>query len=171
MPKPSDDIQTEIYPSASVQKIFSILSDAGCVKILDMVYEHRQPKIRDLGTRKHYYDRIAKLTKAHLITKKKRNGKQQLQQQQQKQQQKTPANKFGYELTDLGVSVYGILRILRRAQDLRMNLEAIDALDESMPHEELNKLIEKLIPDESIRKILLKDRLRLIRLNIHHTPF
>jgi hypothetical protein len=166
MPKPSDDIQTEIYPSASVQKIFSILSDAGCVKILDMVYEHRQPKIRDLGTRKRYYERIAKLTRTHLITKKKRNGKQQLQQQQQQQQQKkTPANKFGYELTDLGVSVYGILRILRRAKDLHMNLEAIDALEESIPHEELNKLIEKLIPDESIRKILLKNRLHLTRLN------
>ena len=47
--------------------------------------------------------------------------------------------------------------ILRRAEDLHLNLEAIDALDESMPHEELNKLIEKLIPDEFIRKILLKD--------------
>ena len=72
-------------------------------------------------------------------------------------------------LTDLGVSVYGILMILRRAEDLHLNLEAIDALDESMPHEELNKLIEKLIPDEFIRKILLKDRLRLItKLNSTH---
>jgi Fe2+ or Zn2+ uptake regulation protein len=165
MPKPSEDIQAESFPKASVQRIFSILSDAGCVKILDMIYEHRQPKIRNLGTRKRYYERIAKLTRAHLITKKKRNGKHQQQQQQQQQQQKTPANKFGYELTDLGVSVYGILRILRRAKDLHMNLEAIDALEESIPHEELNKLIEKLIPDESIRKILLKNRLHLTRLN------
>ena len=68
----------------------------------------------------------------------------------------------------MGLTVYGIVMILRRAEDLRMNLEAIDALDENMPHEELNKLIETLIPDEVIRKILLKDPLRLItRLNIH----
>jgi hypothetical protein len=154
MPKTSNDMQAESFPKASVQRILSILSDVGCVKILDMVYEQRQPKISD----------ITKLTKAQLITKEKKNGKQ--HQQQQQKQQKTTANEYGYELTDLGLSVYGILMILRRAEDLRMNLEAIDALDESMPHEELNKLIEKLIPDESIRKILLKDRLRLImRLN------
>jgi hypothetical protein len=36
-------------------------------------------------------------------------------------------------------------------------------LDESMPHEEINRLIEALIPDESIRKFLLKDRVRHIR--------
>lgn len=157
-------MQAESFPKASVQRILSILSDVGCVKILDMVYEQRQPKISDIGTRKRYYERITKLTKAQLITKEKKNGKQ--HQQQQQKQQKTTANEYGYELTDLGLSVYGILMILRRAEDLRMNLEAIDALDESMPHEELNKLIEKLIPDESIRKILLKDRLRLImRLN------
>jgi hypothetical protein len=169
MSKTSDDIQAESFPKASVQRIFSILSDVGCIKILDMVYEQRQPKKSDIGSRKRYYERITKLTKAQLITREKKNGNQ--QQQQQQKQQRTTANEYGYELTDLGVSVYGILRILRRAQDLRMNLEAIDALDESMPHEELNKLIEKLIPDESIRKILLKDRLRLIRPNIHHRPF
>lgn len=166
MPKTSDDIQAESSPNASVQRILSILSDVGCVKILDIIYDHRQPKTRDLGTRKRYYESITKLTKAQLITKEKKNGKQQ---QQQQQKQKTTANEYGYKLTDLGVSVYGILMILRRAEDLHLNLEAIDALDESMPHEELNKLIEKLIPDEFIRKILLKDRLRLItKLNSTH---
>lgn len=164
MSKTSDDIQAESSPNASVQRILSILSDVGCVKILDIIYDHRQPKTRDLGTRKRYYERITKLTKAQLITKEKKNGKQ-----QQQQKQKTTANEYGYKLTDLGVSVYGILMILRRAEDLHMNLEAIDALDESMPDEELNKLIEKLIPDEFIRKILLKDRLRLItKLNSTH---
>ena len=158
MPKASDDVQAASAPDASIQRIYAILPDAGCVKILEMIYEHRQPKISDLGTRKRYYERMAKLKKAHLIIKKKKNGKQ--------QQQQTTANGYGYELTDLGLTVYGIAMILRRAEDLRMNLEAIDALDENMPHEELNKLIETLIPDEVIRKILLKDRLRLItRLN------
>ena len=50
MPKTSDDIQAESSPNASVQRILSILSDVGCVKILDIIYDHRQPKTRDLGT-------------------------------------------------------------------------------------------------------------------------
>ena len=68
---------------------------------------------------------MAKLKKAHLIIKKKKNGKQ--------QQQQTTANGYGYELTDLGLTVYGIVMILRRAEDLRMNLEAIDALMKICP--------------------------------------
>jgi len=80
MPKTSDDIQAESSPNASVQRILSILSDVGCVKILDIIYDHRQPKTRDLGTRKWYYEKITKLTKAQLITKEKKNGKQQQQQ-------------------------------------------------------------------------------------------
>jgi hypothetical protein len=152
MPKPSDDMHVANTPDPSIPRIYSILSDTSCVKILDMIFERRQPKVKDLGTRKRYYEKIARLTKAHLITEKKISGKQ----------QQTTANEDGYELTDLGLSVYGILLLLRRAHDLRIKLEAIDTLDESMPPEALNNLIEELIPDESIRKILLKDRRRLI---------
>jgi hypothetical protein len=35
-------------------------------------------------------------------------------------------------------------------------VRATDALDERMPGEERNKIIEKLIHDETIRKILLQ---------------
>jgi hypothetical protein len=161
MPKASDDVQAKSSPYA--QRVFSILSDVDCVKILDMIYERQQPKLKDLGTRKRYYESMAKLTKAQLITKRKKSGiEQQLQQQKQRQQSTANEYEYGYEFTDLGLSVYGILMLLRRAEDLHMKLDAIDALDENMPHEELNKLIEKLVPDESIRKILLKDRRRLI---------
>jgi hypothetical protein len=156
MPKTSDDMHVANIPDPSIPRIYSILSDTGCVKILDMIFERRQPKVKDLGTRKRYYEKIARLTKAHLITENKIGGKQQQQEQQ------TKANEDGYELTDWGLSVYGILLLLRRAHDLRIKLEAIDTLDESMPPEALNNLIEELIPDESIRKILLKDRRRLI---------
>ena len=64
-------------PNDVLSNIFSILSDEDCVKMLEMIFEHRQPRIGDFGTRKRYYDRMARLKKAHLITKKKNIGYQQ----------------------------------------------------------------------------------------------
>ena len=48
------------------------------------------------------------------------------------------------------------LPTLRRAANVHWGLRAIDAVDGRMPCEERNKLIEKLIHDETIRKILLQ---------------
>ena len=50
--------------------IFSLLRDGDCVKMLQMIIEHRHPTGSDFGTRKRYYDRLAKLKRAHLIAKK-----------------------------------------------------------------------------------------------------
>ena len=130
-------------PKASLSNIFSILSDEDCVKMLQMIFEHRQPRIGDFGTRKRYYERMARLKKAHLITKKKNIGYQ---------IKKEP----GHELTDLGSILYESLLTLKHAKNLLWNLKAIDALDEEVPIEERKKLTEALIPDEAIRKILVE---------------
>jgi hypothetical protein len=144
----SDDASTAL-PKGSISTIFSILSDEGCIKILQTISENRQPRVGDLGTRKRYYTRLSKLKKAHLIMKKsKRDAEEGISHQD------------GYELTDLGSILYSLYLTIRRAESLRVNLGAIDTLDESMPQEEVNKLIEALIPDESIRKFLLKYRHR-----------
>jgi hypothetical protein len=121
-------------PKDLLSNIFSILSDEDSVNMLEMIFEHRQPRIGDFGTRKRYYERMARLKKAHLITKK---------------------ENIGYELTVLGSSLYESFLTLQRAKNLLWNLKAIDDLDE-VPNEELKKLIETLIPDEAIRKILLE---------------
>jgi hypothetical protein len=129
-------------PKSSITNIYSILSDEDCVKLLQMISEHRQPKINNLGTRKRYYERLSKIRKAHLIIKKKDRSK--------------GDDISNYELTDLGSSLYESLLTLRRAANLRWRLNAIDVLDDRVPIEERIKLIQAIIPDETIRKILLK---------------
>lgn len=37
-------------PESSITNVYSILSDEDCVKLLQMISEHRQPKISNLGT-------------------------------------------------------------------------------------------------------------------------
>ena len=137
-------------PEALISSIYSIHSDKDCVKLLQMISEHRQPKINNLGTRKRYYERITKLKKAHLIVKR-------------KNKKESKEERIGLELTDFGSVVYESLVTLRHAGNLLLNLKVMDALDKEIPHEELDKLMETLIPDETIRKILLQNNTNLSR--------
>ena len=129
-------------PEASISDICSVLSDTDCVKMIKMISEHREPKISDFGSRKRYYERMTKLKTAHLITKK-RNKEYQTK------------GETSHELTALGSTMYESLLTLRRAANLRWNLKALDALNR-LPSEERKKLIEVLIHDDAIRKILLE---------------
>jgi len=61
----------------------------------------------------------------------------------------------GYNVTPVGAVLYERLLTLRRAECLRWNLQAVDALNETVPVEERNKIMETPIPDEIIRKLLL----------------
>ena len=126
--------------------IFTILSDNDSSRMLQIISKGRPLKISDFRTPKRYYERIAKLKKAHLITDKKKDRKYMAE-------DKTKTN---YELTELGLAVNNSLLTLKRAANVHWGLRAIDVLDERMPYEERNKLIEKLIHDETIRKILLQ---------------
>jgi hypothetical protein len=121
--------------SYSSSKLFSLLRDEDCVKMLQMIIEHRHPTVGDFGTRKRYYDRLAKLKRARLIAKKN-------------------ALRAGYRVTPLGAIMYEGLLTLRRAESLRWNFQALDALDETVPSEERDKIMETLVPDEALRKLL-----------------
>jgi len=129
------EIEHENKMSYSSSEIFSLLRDEDCVKMLQMIIEHRHPTVGDFGTRKRYYDRLAKLKRVRLIAKKK-------------------ALRAGYEVTPLGAIMYEGLLILRRAESLRWNFQALDALDETVPSEERDKIMETLVPDEALRKLL-----------------
>jgi hypothetical protein len=121
--------------SSPSSDIFSLLRDEDCVKMLQTIIEHRHPTIGDFGTRKRYYDRLLKLKRAHLIVKKN-------------------ALRKGYEITPLGAIIYEGLLTLRRAESLHLNFQALDALNETVPADELDKMMETLIPDEALRKLL-----------------
>jgi len=130
------EIEHENKMSYSSSKIFSLLRDEDCVKMLQMIIEHRHPTISDFGTRKRYYHRLAKLKRARLIAKKN-------------------ALRKGYGITPLGIVMYEGLLTLRRAESLRWNFQALDALSETVPVEERNKIMKTLIPDEALRKLIL----------------
>ncbi len=129
------EIEHENKMSYSSSEIFSLLRDEDCVKMLQMIIEHRHPTIGDFGTRKRYYDRLAKLKRARLIAKKN-------------------ALRAGYEVTPLGAIMYEGLLTLRRAESLHWNFQALDALDDTVPSEERDKIMETLVPDEALRKLL-----------------
>ena len=108
------EIEHENKMSYSSSDIFSLLRDEDCVKMLQMIIEHRHPAVNDFGTRKRYYERLAKLKRAHLVVK------------------KNP-HRADYEVTPVGAIMYEGLLTLRRAESLRWNFQALDALDETVP--------------------------------------
>ena len=113
--------------------------------MLQMISEDRQPEVSDIGSRKRYYDRMRKLKEAHLIIGKKNK---------RYQTRNGPRNK----ITSWGSIVYDTLLTLKRAENLRWLLLALDAIPDDISFKERNKLIEALIPDEDIRKILVRKR-------------
>ena len=143
-PSVADDDVTA--SAVSISRIYFILSDADCLKMLQMIAEDRQPRISDIGSGKRYYDRMRKLKETHLIItiKNKRH--------------RTRRNGPGHKITSLGTVVCDTLQTLKHAENLRWRLIALDAMDGDISFEERNKLIEGLIPDEAIRKILVKKR-------------
>ena len=129
------EIEYKNKMSSSPSDIFSLLRDKDCVKMLQMIIEHRHLTVGDFGTRKRYYNRLLKLKRAHLIAKKNALPKD-------------------YEITPIGAVMYSGLLTLRRAESLRLNFQALDALNETVPAAELDKMMETLIPDEALRKLL-----------------
>ena len=62
------------------------------------------------------------------------------------------------KITSLGSIVYDTLQTLKRAENLGWILIALDTIPDDNSFKERNKLIEALIPDEDIRRILVKKR-------------
>ena len=93
-------------------------------------------KSRTKLTRKQYYSRLSRMTRAGLVRKK--NGK--------------------YILTTFGKIIYGCQITLENALNNYWKLKAIDSLETSneLPKEEQQKLIETLLDNQEIRGILVK---------------
>jgi len=89
-------------------------------------------------TRKQYYSRLSALLKAGLV--KRESGK--------------------YSLTTFGIIVYHTQEIIGKAVDQYWKLKAIDSIRASgngvLPQEQLRTIIDKLITNQEIKNILLK---------------
>jgi len=102
-----------------------------------MISEGRQPKTDDFGSRKRFFQRLSKLKRAGLVYKKK--------------------DLFGgYQLTPLGTAIDKGILILREISNFSWSFQAIDALNETIPVEDRNKIIEALIPNGNVQNLFFK---------------
>ena len=89
-------------------------------------------------TRKQYYSRLSTFLKAGLV--KRDSGK--------------------YSLTTFGIIVYNTQETIEKAADQYWKLKAIDSIRASgngvLPQEQLHTIIDKLITNQEIKNILLK---------------
>ncbi len=121
----------------SLSDIFSVLSDDDSLRIIQMIVDHRNPKITDFESPKRYYTRLSKLKSALII---KRKGKT-------------------YEITAFGCIIYDMIQKVKLAHDLHWKLQVIDAIGDRVPDVERQQIIESLIPDKSIRETLIETRI------------
>lgn len=121
----------------SLSEIFSVLSDDDSLRIIQMIVDHRDPKIADFESPKRYYTRLSKLKNALIVRRKGRS----------------------YELTAFGSVIYDIIQTVKLAHELHWKLQVIDAIGDRVPDAERQQIIESLIPDKSIRKTLIETRL------------
>ena len=121
----------------SLSEIFSVISDDDSLRIVQMIVDHRDPKITDFESPKRYYARLSKLKNALII---KRKGK-------------------SYELTAFGLVIYDMIQTVKLAHDLHWKLQVIDAIEDRVPDVERRQIIESLIADRSIRRSLTEIRL------------
>jgi len=107
-------------------------------------------------TRKQYYSRLSALLKAGLV--KRERGK--------------------YFLTTFGIIVYHTQEIIGKAADQYWRLKAIDSIrafgNGKLSQEQLHTIIDKLIANQEIKNILLKQikekpHIDQISLNLYHT--
>jgi hypothetical protein len=121
----------------SLSEIFSVLSDDDSLRIIQMIVDHRDPKITNFESPKRYYTRLSKLKNALIIKRKGRS----------------------YELTAFGLVIYDMIQTVKLAHDLHWKLQVIDAIEDRVPDVERRQIIESLIADRSIRRSLTEIRL------------
>jgi hypothetical protein len=127
----------------SLSEIFSVLSDEDSLRIIQMIVDHRDPKITDFESPKRYYTRLSKSKNALLIKRKGRS----------------------YELTAFGLVIYDMIQTVKLAHDLHWKLQVIDAIEDRVPDVERRQIIESLIADGSIRRSLTEIRLANVKTN------
>ena len=114
--------------------IFFAFGNEDVLKMFEAIAQHQNINTSDFDTQKKYYSRLTKLKTNSLI--KKKRGK--------------------YVLTAFGASMYLALLQARKIQYLYWQLRIIDALDEKVQDVQRKEMIELLIPDLEIRKLLLQ---------------
>ena len=130
-------LRSSFHATSAFSNIFFILSDEDTLRMFLMISEDRQPKADDLGSRKRFYERLSKLKSARLVYKKKDlSGR--------------------YQLTPLGTAINKGILTLRDISNSRWSIQAIDDLNETIPVEGRNKILEALIPNQNIRDLLYK---------------
>jgi predicted transcriptional regulator len=126
----------------SLAEVINLISDDKSLLIFKTIFlasgDSSEILIAQLKlTRKQYYSRISRLTKAGLV--KRQKGR--------------------YFLTSFGTVIYDAQRLLGNAVKNYWKLKAIDSLggatDDSIPKEERNKIIDKMINNQQIKEILL----------------
>ena len=126
--------------SQNTAAVLKTIADDKSLELFSIVarekIDSRNLKTKMRITRKQYYSRLSRMTKAGLVRRK--NGK--------------------YILTTFGKIVYESKVTIENALNNYWKLKAIDSLETSneVPKEEQQKLIETLVDNEEIRGILVK---------------
>jgi predicted transcriptional regulator len=126
--------------SQSTASVLKSIADDKSIELFKIValekVDSRNLKIKIKLTRKQYYSRLSRMTRAGLLRRK--DGK--------------------YILTTFGRIVYESTLTVENALANYWKLKAIDSLETSseVPKEEQQKLIETLVDNEEIRGILVK---------------
>lgn len=126
-----------------VKELFDVISDNISISILRLVSgQGEQPSPKEIMekmkiSRKKYYSRISKLKSVGLLKVNKGNT---------------------IQPSVLGSVVFNVITTLDNASNVYMKLRAIDAVELSrvQTKKELDKLIDSLIEDETIKSILKK---------------
>ena len=127
----------------SIVKIFESLSDEQSVTLFTTIataeINSLELRIRVPLTRKQYYSRLSRMTRAGMI--KRRGGK--------------------LVLTAFGKIVYESQKIVESANNSQWKLKALDSVDasEQLPKEERKKLLDNLIENDYIKEILSEEKL------------
>ncbi|HEX2170115.1 MAG TPA: hypothetical protein VHF65_07440 [Nitrososphaera sp.] len=126
--------------SQNTAAVLKTIADDKSLELFSIValenIDSRKLKSKMKVTRKQYYSRLSRMTKAGLVRRK--NGK--------------------YILTAFGKIVYESMVTIENALNNYWKLKAIDSLETSneVPKEEQQKLIETLLDNEEIRGLLVK---------------
>ncbi len=129
-----------VKSQASTAAVLRTIADDKSLELFTTValetIDSKNLKNRTKLTRKQYYSRLSRMTKAGLVRRK--NGR--------------------YILTTFGKIVYESKVTIENALNNYWKLKAIDSLETSneVPKEEQQKLIETLLDNEEIRGILVK---------------
>ncbi|MFL6526281.1 MAG: hypothetical protein ACJ70Q_09085 [Nitrososphaera sp.] len=129
-----------VKSQTSVASVIRTIADDKSLELFATVaaetIDSKNLKSRIKLTRKQYYSRLSRMTRAGLVRRK--NGK--------------------YILTTFGKIVYESKVTIENALSNYWKLKAIDSLETSneVPKEEQRKLIETLLANEGIREILVK---------------